>query len=207
MSFSAVVLAAGSSRRMGEDKLLMDIDGKPMLECVVSNILSAVSGRVAVVLRPGAERARALLEGMGDQRLMVVENPEPERGMKSSLACGLDALMKDPGEGTSGPELFLIALSDQPLIKARTVQDILDTASSGRPEIVIPRYHGKKGHPVAFSNSVAREFLDAPADIQVREVFHRHADSTHLLDVEDRGVLVDLDTRDQYDALLSGEKV
>lgn len=198
---SCVVLAAGSSRRMGEDKLLLDVRGRPMLDWALDALLELGPREIVVVHRPGAAALVERIKGRGG-KVLPVENPRPEVGMLSSLKCGLERIASR-GE----IECVVMALGDQPLVGTGTIQELVRSFSRGDSEVTILAHHGKKGHPVAFSWRVAEEFLRAPDALQVRDVLHRFSGSTEIMEVDDAGVLVDVDDRRDYDALQGHDKV
>lgn len=178
---AAIVLAAGSSTRMGRAKALLEYRGETFLARLV-RMFRVYCGDVLVVTSEdlSAPGARAVL------------NPAPERGMLSSLQCGLKAL----------PEHALaVAFTpvDFPAIEQSTVERIV-TGWTGEL-LRIPRYAGRRGHPILMSRHLVGEFLSQPAESQAREVVRRHENEIVYVDVADPGILTDVDTPADYERL------
>ena len=181
---SAVVLAAGTSRRMGRPKPLVKLGRKTILQHVVANLEASQVDQIVVVLGFGAEKIIPTLKGMSCQ---VVVNPQYILGMSSSIRCGLS---------TVNPQAraVLIALGDQPYIPPEIVDVLLRRYQKEDQKIVVPLYGGKRGHPVIFGRKYWPELRALKGDVGGRELLHRHAQ--HVLEVEvgQEGVLADIDT-------------
>jgi molybdenum cofactor cytidylyltransferase len=127
----------------------------------------------------------------------IAVNPDPDRGQLSSLQCGLALL-------PPSADAFLFTPVDCPSVSESTVRSLLDALSAYPTALLaIPRYQGRRGHPVACRASLAREFLALPPTSQAREVVHRHVEATIYVDTEDPGVLVDIDDPQAYDRFVS----
>src|SRR5213593_3847785 len=148
----AVVTAAGSAERFGGKKLLTPINGEPLLDHTIDALLE---GGVAEVIVVVGRDARAELErdvnAMLDPRVRAVENPDPSRGMFSSIQEGVAQAQGDA---------ILVLPGDMPFVSADTVRAVLD-AYEQKPAIVSPRYRGKRGHPVALPVSLREEIRGA----------------------------------------------
>jgi molybdenum cofactor cytidylyltransferase len=185
----AVVLAAGASTRMGSPKaLLTTAAGTTFLQAILATLREAGVESVRVVVAPGA----------GTDATHVI-NPEPARGMLSSVQCGLRAL-PEPCDAV------LLWPVDHPLVRVSTVAAMLDAFRSGDPPVVVPTHDGRRGHPVLFARRLVPELLAADPALGARAVVHAHADRLELT-VEDRGVLADVDTREDYRRLVAGATV
>jgi molybdenum cofactor cytidylyltransferase len=185
---AAIVLAAGGSTRMGRDKatLRAGVDGSTFLDAIHSTLDAAGVGVVRVVVAPGRERA--------DQDDVV--NPDPAAGMLSSIHCGLRAL---PGE----LDAVIIWPVDHPLVAPATVVAMIDAFRTWTAPIVVPAYHGRRGHPVLFAARVLPELMAADRSQGARSVVHAHGDRFELL-VDDPGVLADIDTPADYARHITG---
>jgi molybdenum cofactor cytidylyltransferase len=184
---AAVILAAGASSRMGQPKALLEYEGEAFL-CRLARILNEVCGRVVVVLGNDAKRVR----GAVPKNVEIAINPEPGRGMLSSLQCGLRTLMG------AGAVLFLPV--DYGAVRGDTVARI--AAEAGTAEIVVPTFEGRHGHPVCVSQAIAEELLALPPTAQAREVIRRRRAVTRYIEVEDPGIVNDVDTPEDYRALV-----
>ncbi|HXP84042.1 MAG TPA: nucleotidyltransferase family protein [Bryobacteraceae bacterium] len=195
---AGIILAAGASRRMGRPKALLDYRGETFLARLV-RIFGTVCDPVIVALghhaRDGAE---ALLPHVPSGARVVV-NPDPDRGQLSSLQIALAAL---PPEASG----FLFTLVDCPAVSEATVAAVKQ-AFEQRPascQVVIPRYGGRRGHPVCAAPALVQEFLALPPTAETRQVINARADRILYLDVDDPGVLADADDPAAY-ARLTGK--
>jgi molybdenum cofactor cytidylyltransferase len=180
----AVVTAAGSAERFGGKKLLTPIDGEPLLDHTIRALLD---GGVAEVIVVVGRDARAELErdvnAMLDPRVRPVENSDPQRGMFSSIQEGVAQAQGD---------LILVMPGDMPFVSPDTVRAVI-AAYERRPAIVSPRYRGKRGHPVALPASLRDEIRAADPRSTLHDVIHAHTDLRVDVDVDDRGVVRDID--------------
>lgn len=180
----AVVTAAGSAERFGGKKLLTPIDGEPLLDHTIRALLD---GDVAEVIVVVGRDARAELErevnAMLDPRVRPVENPDPSRGMFSSIQEGVAQAQGD---------LILVMPGDMPFVSPDTVRALI-AAYARKPAIVSPRYRGKRGHPVALPASLRDEIRAADPRATLHDVIHAHSDMRVDVDVEDPGINRDVD--------------
>ncbi len=183
---AGIILAAGESRRMGFPKALLRYREETFLDRLVG-LFDGRCSPVIVVLGAEAERIRASAR----RPATFVENPDYERGMTSSLQCGLRALPPD-AEGV------LFTLVDHPAVEAATLDALL--AAPG-PLLRVPRYQGRRGHPVWFARELAGEFLALLPDGAARDVVHAHPTETEFLDLSDPGIVADIDDPEAYRAL------
>ena len=191
---SAVVLAAGRSARMGQAKQLMRAGAYGMLERTLLNVRSSAVDEVVLVLGFSAESIRrelpeSLLEG-----IRVAVNDNYESGMASSLRTGLEAV---------GPAMdaALIVLADQPFVLSATMDRIVERYRASEAEIVVPFYRGSRGNPVLLDRSVFAEAMALNGDVGCRAIFARHAGGLLEADVDDAGILADIDSREDYERL------
>jgi molybdenum cofactor cytidylyltransferase len=180
----AVVTAAGSAERFGGKKLLTPIDGEPLLDHTIDALLE---GGVAEIIVVVGRDARAELErdvnAMLDPRVRALENPDPSRGMFSSIQVGVAQAQGDA---------ILVMPGDMPYVSPGTVRAVI-AAYERKPAIVSPRYRGKRGHPVALPASLRDEIRSADSGATLHDVIHAHADMRVDVDVDDRGIVRDVD--------------
>ncbi|HEY8806152.1 MAG TPA: nucleotidyltransferase family protein [Candidatus Limnocylindria bacterium] len=179
----AVVPAAGSAERFGGKKLLALVHGEPLLDRTISALLNGGVDQIVVVVAPDADELARDVNAFSDPRVWPVVNPDPSRGMFSSLQAGMaeaegDALVVLPG--------------DMPFVESGTVAILLDVFAS-RPAIVSPRYEGKRGHPVILPPALRDEVRQAEPTITLHDILKRHAAERVDVDVTDRGVVRDVD--------------
>ena len=180
----AIVTAAGSAERFGGKKLLTLIEGEPLLDHTIDALLD---GGVAEVIVVVGKDARAELErdvnAMLDPRVRAVENPDPSRGMFSSI---------QEGAAQAQGDAILVMPGDMPFVSPETVRAVI-AAYEKKPAIVSPRYRGKRGHPVALPASLRDEIRAARPGATLHDVIHAHADIRIDVDVDDPGINHDVD--------------
>jgi molybdenum cofactor cytidylyltransferase len=194
---SALLLAAGESRRMGQPKLLLPWGGTTVLGKVISTFVAGLgsSGRgweIVVVTGGARAQVEALVHGMtGDYPLRAVFNPSfAETGMLGSLQAGLRAL----GETA---QAAIIGLGDQPQVRLETITGIITAYAQDSAALVIPSFEQRRGHPWLVDRLLWPEILALPSASTPREFLNRHATDCTYLDA-DASVLQDLDTPEDY---------
>jgi molybdenum cofactor cytidylyltransferase len=186
-----IILAAGASRRMGAPKALLDYRGETFLDRLIR-----VVGTVAEPLVVLGYRAEAVRAGSTRPSKFVV-NPDPRRGQLSSLQTALAAAPSD-FEG------FLFIPVDCPAVAEETVRRLAVAFARRDPAslFVIPRDGQKRGHPVFAAPPIAGEILALASTAQARDVVHRHVPDTLYVDVDDAGILADIDDPAAYRQLI-----
>ncbi len=184
MNVEGVVLAAGYSSRAGAFKPELDLGGKTVIERCVDG-LAAVCSRVVVVGGFRIERIRAILEGYPG--VEVVYNRDYATGMFSSVKAGTLQVRA---------ERFFVTPGDYPLINPAVCRELLAVDGA----IVIPAWGGRKGHPVLMAGSLATALVQADASDNLRDFIHRKGFQT--LEVDDEGILLDIDTPEDYQRIL-----
>lgn len=190
---SVVVLAAGLSTRMGSQKLLRPVRGRPMLEKVLGVFRRAKVDEIVVVLGRDAERLRSEVRFHNER---VVVNHEATRGMSSSLKLGLRSV-------SPRAEAAIVALGDQPFLSPSTVDLIVEGYRAENSPIVVPVYGGKRGNPVLFAKSLFPEVMKVRRDVGAKSVVKKHGRKVLEIRVRDAGVLLDVDTQADYEEAIS----
>jgi molybdenum cofactor cytidylyltransferase len=186
---TALVLAAGKSERMGRPKALLPTsDGTPFLAAILNTMTASRVDEVRVVVGHAAEQ---VIDLGGLVRGVIVHHREFERGMLSSVQAGVRAL-------PHGTTAFLLWPVDLPLVRAETVDLMIGAWEREQPPLVVPVYHGKRGHPVLFGIKLGAELLRAPESEGARAVVHAHDKSLVEVEVDDPGILTDIDTPQAY---------
>jgi CTP:molybdopterin cytidylyltransferase MocA len=186
VSIAGLILAAGESRRMGSPKALLDYRGESFLERL-SGLFAGYCSPVIVVLGADADEIRSRTA----RPAQFVVNPNYRTGQTSSLQCGLRAV---PPEC----EGVLFTLVDHPAVAPETVERLL---AAPRPLLRVPRSSERRGHPIWFHRELISEFLALPETGAARDVVRAHAAETEFIDVDDPGVLADIDDPAAYRAL------
>ena len=194
----ALVLAAGQSRRMGAlNKLLIEVDGEPMVRRVASAAIASRAAPVVVVTGHEAERIREALAGLD---VVFVHNPDYAEGMSSSLDCGLqglDVALDGTIDGALGGGLdgAAICLGDMPRTSAVLIDRLIEGFNplEGRA-IGVPTYRGKRGNPVLWAARYFGEIRSLSGDVGARHLIGDHADAVYEIESPDRSVTIDVDT-------------
>ena len=161
---AGIVLAAGASARMGEDKLLLALSGEPLLRRAVRAALEAGLSPVVVVLGPDGDRARAALAGL-DVRLAV--NPDPGRGQGSSLSAGIAAL-------PPGVPAAVVVLPDMPKVTAAMIAAVAARWRETGAPLVLSDYGGATAPPALYARPLLDELLAAEGEQPGKQVAARH---------------------------------
>jgi molybdenum cofactor cytidylyltransferase len=183
----AIVPAAGRSRRFGSQKLLADVGGEPLLNRTLRAILDAGVGRAVVVTAPHADLSSVAL--LADSRVSLATNPDPDRGMLSSIQAGLAHASGDP---------ILVLPADMPFVAPGTIALVRDECIR-RLRAVIPVSGGLRGHPVAFPGTLRQLVLQAPAEVTLKDALGSAFADADELAVDDPGVLRDVDRREDLE--------
>lgn len=196
---AAIVPAAGASRRMGAPKLLLPYRGPAGGETVIGSTLAALfgggAGRVCVVTRPGDESLRERLAHLPGVVLAV--NPEPERGMLSSILAGLEAL-GSPAALAEREEIVLVSPADLPALSATTVAAVVAESRSGAGLAVPVHRSGKRGHPLAVAPRLVHEIPTLDPAVGLRQLLDRYSKLLVEVPVDDPGCVRDVDTPEDY---------
>jgi molybdenum cofactor cytidylyltransferase len=188
---SAVLLAAGKSERMGKFKQLLPIGEKTFVEACVDNLLASRVGEVIVVTGFNETAVRAALL---ERPVRIVHNPDYEAGMGASIRRGVESVASE----SSG---LMIALADQPLIAPDVLNQILSEYEDHTPLILIPRFLGKKGHPIILNPILRQEIVSMDPELGLRQITEAHADSIRYAKVGSDSVLLDFDFPGDLDLL------
>jgi molybdenum cofactor cytidylyltransferase len=192
---AVLVLAAGQSRRMGENKLIADLHGAPLIRRTVEAALSWAMDRVIVVVGNEAEKVRAALGGLA---ATIVENPDHALGLSTSLRRGLAALPRDV-------EAVLVALGDMPLVEAATVRRLVAAfAPAEHRSICVPAHAGRRGNPVLWGRRHFAAMEKLSGDHGAKPLLDEYAEEVVEVEAAGEGAFADADTPDDLARLRSG---
>lgn len=195
---SGVVLAAGRSRRMGEPKALLGLDGVTLLARAVRALRDGGCGEVVVVAGPVDESVpRRIAEAVRAEGARPVHNPLPHAEQIDSLRVGLRAL-------APGARAAVVTPVDLPGIGARTVGALIRAWEARAAPVVVPTLRGTHGHPTLFAREVFGELLHGSLAEGARSVVHAHAHDLEAVPIPDEGVLHDVDTPEQFRRFVGG---
>ena len=187
---AAVVLAAGGSTRMGRTKQLLPLDGQPMVRRVVQAVCAAGLAQVVVVL--GAQ-AEAISEALTDLPVEIVVNHAWAAGLSTSVRAGLAALRAEV-------QAALMVLADQPALSPGLIHRLVERYRASGAPIVAPAFGGQRGNPVLFDRRLFAELAAVEGDQGGRVLLRAHATQVEWVTVDDRAILLDIDTPDDYQA-------
>lgn len=198
---SSIVLAAGLSSRFGSPKSLASINGKTALAAVQHTLIASVVDEIIVVLGAQVEEVKSHL--LKHKKIRFVHNKDYKLGQTSSFQCGLKAMDRS----SLGAFLFPV---DCPFVKPATVDFLADCFEKGGPQIVIPVYQGRKGHPPVFPQSLQQKILALPPSCGLNTFIHENIPSPRFVEVRDAGVIQTFNTPEELEQIqrehdLSGE--
>ena len=184
----AVILAAGVSRRMGTQKLLLPFGDATVIESVVLTALASRVDRVLAVLGADRDAVRQKLEPFG---IDFVINENFVKGMLSSVQAGFAAL-------PPAAEAAVVMLSDQPFLPAGVVDAVVEAFRRSGKGIVVPAFQGRRGHPVLIGLKYHDEVLALDPTNGLRRLMRAHPDDIFEAAVEDANILRDMDVPEDY---------
>ena len=192
----AVILAAGESRRMGTQKLLLPFGETTVIGAVARTAAASRVDAVLVVLGADRQGVRADLEARGSagasrQGIAFATNEDYRLGMLSSIQAGLRAL-------PDGARAAVVLLGDQPFLTPRVVDAVVAAYEKARPGLVIPTFQGRRGHPVLIDLKYRDAILALDPLDGLRALMRAHAGDILEVDVGDANILRDLDTPKDY---------
>ncbi len=186
---SCIILAAGKSSRMGCNKLLLNYKGKEIIRHTIEKTLSVNNCEIIVVLGHEAEKLKEILH---EYPIKLAYNMNYNQGQSTSLKKGLEQVSKK----SLG---FLFMLGDQPIIKIQTIEILVKTFLANPDKIIVPYYNNKRGNPVIFPKSYHADILKLQGDIGARSLITE--DKVIKITVDDPGVILDIDTPEEYKRL------
>ena len=187
MKHAVVLLAAGAGRRFGGDKRLARLPSGDSLLSSTLALYMAEAGNCTVVIDKVDDALAARLAIAG-ANLVRVDSRRAPYGMGDSLAAGVRQI------SSQGYDACLVALGDMPWIQPQTVAAII--AAYAEFPLVVPAWSGRWGHPVAFDARYFPQLCELSGDRGARKLLQRHLAECHVLEVDDEGVVRDVDTRD-----------
>ena len=189
---SAVLLAAGRSRRMGAFKLLLPFGGRTVIEACLENLRAGGVERVVVVV---GHRGDGIVERLTHHDgVSFAVNREAESEMNVSIARGVEQLPVDT-------EALFVALADHPAVGPEVMRLLIEERGRTGARLLIPEYGGRGGHPVLVDHSFREELLDLDPQRGLRALFDAHREEVLRVPVASPYVARDMDTWEDYLAL------
>ena len=189
---SAILLAAGQSKRMnGENKLIKEIQGIPLIKLSVKNIVASSIGELIIVLGHQKEIIEKLIDK--NEKIKFFFNKDFESGMASSIKTGLDNLSEKN-------EAFFICLGDMPMVSHDIYNQLIK--SKDNKEIIVPTHKGQQGNPVLFNKSMKEKVIDISGDVGAKKILKLNKDKILNLEIKDQSITKGFDTQKNFDSLL-----
>ena len=190
MFISAILLAAGESRRMGQLKQLMPFGQSTIVEQAIDNLLGSAVVEVIVVV---GYRAEDVIKAIAAKPIRMVINPHYEQGMSTSIIAGLNLVH-------GGVQGVMLALGDQPLVNSQTINILVEEFHNHDKGIAVPTYQGRRGHPIIFAIKYKEQLLKLKGDMGGRQIIKDHPDDVLEVAVDSESIVADFDTTDDYRA-------
>jgi molybdenum cofactor cytidylyltransferase len=187
-----IVLAAGESRRMGRQKVLLDYGGRSVIRHIVGQLQASAIERVYVVTGADSERVAGELRETG---VGILHNAGWKEGMLSSVRCGLRGV-----EG--GCDSVMVLLGDQPTVTSGLIDRIVKAYDESKKGILVPVYEGRRGHPIVFSTRYREKVLSGYDDVGLRGLMEEYAADVFEFEVTDANVCRDMDDPADYEYYL-----
>ena len=194
---AGIVLAAGESSRFGEPKQLLDWNGQPFVWAVAKTALDAGLDPVIVVTGSNGENVQAAIQGLN---VGVVTNESWPSGQGSSIRTGVQVLKK---ENNVGAAIFLLV--DQPQVTKSVLQALREKHAEGLFPVVAPLVIDHRANPVLFDQATFPDLMELEGDVGGRAIMHKH--HVEYLPWHDDRLLLDVDTPEQYQRLISDESL
>lgn len=186
MTLYTIIPAAGKSKRMGTNKYLLPINNKSMIRCIIDNLLNANLTHIYLVL---SENSPIYNEVADYHNINILINNLDSSEMADSIKIALKNIKMTDDDGV------LIMLADMPFIKKDTLIQLTKHFFLHKNHIIIPLYKGRKGHPIIIPSKIIYELFFANT---LRDVIKNNESSIFYLDVNDKAILMDLDTIEDY---------
>ncbi len=190
----AVVLAAGKSERMGQNKLLLRLNGKTIIENILDALAVAnINEQVVVLGHKLEEIVEVIKPRLGGVKIAL--NIDYEKGMISSFQTGLTVI-------SNVYAVFLI-LGDQPILDPSFLMTMIQTIESNAEALIVcPVHNGKEGHPLLFRHELFGEIMSLEETQTIRDVVHAHADKLVTVEAPEWSIM-DIDTPEDYERVKS----
>jgi len=187
---SAIVLAAGESKRMGQPKQMLPWQGETLLRRVLKNVLRSDADDIILVL---GHEAKKIKSSLSEFPVKIVINRDYKQGMASSLRQGLLAM-------DQASEAFLVILADQPGIGSDIINQVIRAFQQSDPQrgICRPVCHGRQGHPVLIGVQYLPEALQLQGDVGARQILMNNPSDILEIETQQNVIAMDMDTPEEY---------
>ncbi len=193
MSISAIILAAGYSRRMGKNKLLLKYRGESLIEHTIETIERCGFSEIILVGRDGK-----IIEIGNRHGLKVIKNDNAVKGISESIKLGISSASKTDG--------YMFFTADQPFLDIDTIKSLIREFKEDSNYIIVPECNGRRGNPVIFPDRFKEEFLNLQGDIGGKIIINKNLDKAKFIEISDSWALFDVDTNENYEYILKLEE-
>ena len=190
---TCILLSAGLSERFGSPKALARIGNSPVIELVQNTLLQSSCDKIIVVLGAHAREIQPSI--FIHKRIQIVYNKDYYLGQTSSIQAGWRQ-----ADGDSGGMMFLPV--DCPLLKSSSINAIIDHFKEHEPDILIPTYQDKKGHPPVFHQRLTSKIIGLPASLGINSLFTEYP--PQLIEIDDAGIVKSFNTQEEFEAIRRG---
>ena len=185
ISVQLIITAAGLSQRQPPNKLLLPLGHKTVIETTVGNFINT-NMDFAVVTGYQREKIEHLLTTRFGDRIKIVHNPDYASGLASSIKAGMTI-------NTEKSDYWCFCNGDKPFIKPATIELLITELEHRKPQIMVPTYQDRPGHPTFFSADFTPELLALTSDTGARDIIQRQRREVLFIPVDDEGVALDMD--------------
>ncbi len=185
---TGIILASGFSRRMDKDKLLLEVEGIPLVERVINTAKSSNIKEFVLIYQK--DEIKEIAEKHG---IKAVHNPYADEGQSAAVKLGVKSSHPD-ADG------FIFFVGDQPYLNPSTINKLIDEFQKEKDTIVVPLYNGKRGNPVIFPLTLKEELLRLEGDCGGRKIIDSMEDKIKLVTIENGIEGTDIDTEEDYEA-------
>lgn len=190
---SAIILASGYSRRMRENKLLLQYRGKSLIQHTIEVITQSDFSEVIIVARE-----EEIIEIGNKNGLKVFRNENAVKGISESVKLGVMHATQTDG--------YMFFMADQPFLDIDTIKELILKFRENSSFIIVPRCEGRRGNPVIFPYIFKEDFLKLEGDIGGKIIINKNLEKVKFLEIHDSTKLFDIDTNENYEYILKLEE-
>ena len=197
MNILAIILAAGFSKRMGENKLLLEYKGKTFIQIIIEKLLEINFNKIILVVS-NLEIYKKYKNY--NEKVFVIFNDKAENGISESIKKAVTY-----AKNNLEVDKYMFFVADQPLLKKETILKIIEESSSNK--ITVPKSNNTMYNPVIFSNKYNSELLSLEGDKGGKQIILKNLDDITFVDIEDSNEFQDVDLIEEYLKLINERKL
>lgn len=190
---SAIILAAGYSRRMGKNKLLLEYRGKSLIQGTIDTILQCGFSEIILV-----GREEEVIEIGNNNGLVVIKNQNADKGISESIKLGVVHAKETDG--------YMFFTADQPFLDINIIKGLIREFIEDTSYIIVPKCDVRRGNPVIFPPSFKEDFLKLQGDVGGKTIINKNLDRVKFIEISDSWSLFDVDTHENYEFILKLEE-